>query len=197
MKRMGMAVWVLMLISGTTAWAQTEPTAAAAGQERANLKGLFERARQDKLVLLQLAPNPQTTPPRATVTPPVPLSTPFGTVQSYSFGQNRLTISTQSDDPLASLQVAPGAWWNTSDMITLLSLTKDQQKKMDDIFQQHRIKLIDLNASLSREEAILDPLIAAENSTRRRFWSRSIRLPRPAPSWKRIIPDCCFPFDSR
>ena len=43
-----------------------------------------------------------------------------------------------------------------------LGITAEQQKKMDDIFQQHRLKLIELNASLSREEAILDPLIAAE-----------------------------------
>jgi protein CpxP len=33
---------------------------------------------------------------------------------------------------------------------------------MDDIFQQHRLKLIDLNASLEKEEAILEPLVGAD-----------------------------------
>jgi Spy/CpxP family protein refolding chaperone len=33
---------------------------------------------------------------------------------------------------------------------------------MDDIFQQFRLTLIDLNAALSKEELIMDPLIAAE-----------------------------------
>jgi protein CpxP len=41
-------------------------------------------------------------------------------------------------------------------------LTADQQKKMDEIFQQHRLKLIDLNASLQKEEAILEPLVESD-----------------------------------
>ena len=52
-----------------------------------------------------------------------------------------------------------GTWWRTKMYIALLSLTTDQQKKMDDVFQQTRIKLIDLTAILSKEEAILEPLL--------------------------------------
>ena len=33
---------------------------------------------------------------------------------------------------------------------------------MDDVFQQSRIKLIDLTATLDKEEAILEPLMKAE-----------------------------------
>lgn len=40
-----------------------------------------------------------------------------------------------------------------------LGLSSDQKKRMDDVFQQNRLKLIDLHAALSREEATLDPLI--------------------------------------
>jgi Spy/CpxP family protein refolding chaperone len=65
-------------------------------------------------------------------------------------------------DPLAALQVAPGTWWNDSDNVTRLGLTKEQQKKMDDIFQQFRLKLIDLNAALAKEELIMTPLIESE-----------------------------------
>lgn len=55
-----------------------------------------------------------------------------------------------------------GRWWNNPEMAQKLGLTADQQKKMDEIFQQHRLKLIDLNASLQKEEAILDPLVESD-----------------------------------
>ena len=84
----------------------------------------------------------------------------------YSSGQGtynyRLTSPGTSGDPLAALQVAPGTWWNDADNITRLGLTKEQQKKMDDIFQQFRLKLIDLNAALAKEELIMTPLIESE-----------------------------------
>lgn len=42
-----------------------------------------------------------------------------------------------------------------------LDLTTDQRKNIDDIFQQHRLKLIDLEAALQKEELILEPLVNA------------------------------------
>ena len=57
---------------------------------------------------------------------------------------------------------APGRWWNNPEMAQKLGLTADQQKKMDDIFQQSRLKLIDLNASLQKEETIMEPLMGAD-----------------------------------
>jgi Spy/CpxP family protein refolding chaperone len=47
-------------------------------------------------------------------------------------------------------------------MVQKLALTADQQKRMDDIFQQNRLRLIDLNASLQKEEAIMEPLVSAD-----------------------------------
>jgi Spy/CpxP family protein refolding chaperone len=58
----------------------------------------------------------------------------------------------------------PGRWWRDPNVVQKLALTPDQQKKMDDSFQQHRLKLIDLNATLQKEEAILEPLIGAEQA---------------------------------
>ena len=55
-----------------------------------------------------------------------------------------------------------GTWWRNQKNISLLSLTAEQQQKMDDVFQQFRIKLIDLTATLDKEEAILEPLMKAE-----------------------------------
>jgi Spy/CpxP family protein refolding chaperone len=62
--------------------------------------------------------------------------------------------------PLSSLQTGlPGTWWRDPEWVKTLTLTMDQQKKMDDAFQQYRLKLIDLNASLEKEELILEPLV--------------------------------------
>ena len=56
----------------------------------------------------------------------------------------------------------PGKWWHDPGMVQRLGLTPDQQKRMDDIFLQHRLKLIDLNAALQKEEAVMEPLVEAE-----------------------------------
>lgn len=53
-------------------------------------------------------------------------------------------------------------WWRNPAAAQSLGLTADQQKKMDDVFQQYRLKLIDLNANLEREEITLDPMLSAE-----------------------------------
>ena len=55
-----------------------------------------------------------------------------------------------------------GRWWNNPEMVQKLTLTTDQQKKMDDIFQQNRLRLIDLNANVQREEVTMEPLMAAD-----------------------------------
>jgi len=56
----------------------------------------------------------------------------------------------------------PGRWWKNPDMIQKLALTADQQKKIDDIFQESRLKLIDLNAALQKDEAVMEPLVDAD-----------------------------------
>ena len=43
-----------------------------------------------------------------------------------------------------------------------LGLSADQQSKIEAIFQQSRLKLIDLNATLQKEEAMLEPLLEAD-----------------------------------
>jgi Spy/CpxP family protein refolding chaperone len=47
-------------------------------------------------------------------------------------------------------------------MVQKLELTTDQQKQIEALFQQNRVKLIDLNASVQKEEAILDPMLDAD-----------------------------------
>lgn len=55
--------------------------------------------------------------------------------------------------------VPQGRWWTDPAVVQRLALTADQQKQIETVFQQNRLKLIDLNAALQREEANLDPLL--------------------------------------
>jgi Spy/CpxP family protein refolding chaperone len=55
----------------------------------------------------------------------------------------------------------PGIWWKNPDLIQKLTITPDQQKRMDDIFQQSRLQLIDLKANVERQEVLLEPMLAA------------------------------------
>jgi Spy/CpxP family protein refolding chaperone len=56
----------------------------------------------------------------------------------------------------------PGRWWDDPAMAKKLNMTADQVKKMDGVFQASRIKLIDLNSTLRKEEALLEPLIQSD-----------------------------------
>src|SRR5262244_3016674 len=68
----------------------------------------------------------------------------------------------KSASPLTALQASvKGTFWRNPEWVTQLGLSADQQKKMDDVFLQYRLKLIDLTASLEKEELILEPLWSA------------------------------------
>jgi Spy/CpxP family protein refolding chaperone len=75
----------------------------------------------------------------------------------------RISVTAQSlKQSTGGLQPGlPDRWWKNPSTAQSLGLTADQQKKMDDTFQQYRLKLIDLNATLEKEEVTLEPLVAA------------------------------------
>ena len=77
-----------------------------------------------------------------------------------------LIVWTMLAASVAVSQILPSGlgsrWWRSPQIVERLALAPDQQKKMDEVFQQSRLKLIDLTASLDKEEAILEPLVAAE-----------------------------------
>jgi periplasmic protein CpxP/Spy len=70
----------------------------------------------------------------------------------------------------------PGKWWSDPATAQRLGLTADQQKKMDELFQQSRLKLIDLSAALQKEEAILEPLLAADRPDEAKILSQIDRI---------------------
>jgi protein CpxP len=56
----------------------------------------------------------------------------------------------------------PGRWWTDPALVQKLGLTADQQNRIDALFQQSRLKLIDLSAGLQKAEAIMEPLLEAD-----------------------------------
>jgi periplasmic protein CpxP/Spy len=57
---------------------------------------------------------------------------------------------------------AMGRWWSDPALAQKIGLSDEQQKKLDDLFQQNRLRLIDLMANLQKQEAILEPLLSAD-----------------------------------
>jgi len=54
-----------------------------------------------------------------------------------------------------------GMWWKNPEVAARIGLTTEQQKKMEDIFIQSRVQLIDLHASLEKQQLLLEPLMNA------------------------------------
>jgi periplasmic protein CpxP/Spy len=59
-----------------------------------------------------------------------------------------------------------GQWWNNPNVVKQVNLTDDQRKAMDGILQDHRMKLIDLQANLERAEVAMGPLLKADTPDR-------------------------------
>jgi len=55
-----------------------------------------------------------------------------------------------------------GAWWKNPDVAQKINLTDDQAQKIDKVFQDARLQLIDLHANLEKQEATLQPLVDAD-----------------------------------
>ncbi len=65
-----------------------------------------------------------------------------------------------------SFGFANGRFWNNPNVVKQLNLTDDQRKAMDGILQDHRMKLIDMQAALRKAELTLGPLMKADTPER-------------------------------
>jgi Spy/CpxP family protein refolding chaperone len=54
-----------------------------------------------------------------------------------------------------------GMWWKSPMVVQRLALTPDQTKKMDSIFQESRLQLIDLKANVEKQQVLLEPMLSA------------------------------------
>lgn len=65
--------------------------------------------------------------------------------------------------PLVALDAGQrGRWWANRELAGKIGLSDDQVKKMDEVLQQNRVALVDLNASVQKAELALEPLLRAD-----------------------------------
>jgi protein CpxP len=57
----------------------------------------------------------------------------------------------------------PMKWWKDSAIVKQIGLSDAQVKQIEDTFQAHRMKLIDITADVERQEATLEPLIESDS----------------------------------
>jgi Spy/CpxP family protein refolding chaperone len=53
-------------------------------------------------------------------------------------------------------------WWKDSEVVKKVQITDSQIAQIEQVFVSYRVRLIDLNAELERQEARLEPLIEAD-----------------------------------
>jgi len=113
-------------------------------------------------VALAQQPSAQPQQPPQPPQPPAPQRQGMGMGMGGGIGMGRGGGAPAPQRGRGPMQGGMGRWWKNPQMVEKLGLTVDQQKKMDDIFQQHRLKLIDVTAAVEREEVILEPMMAAD-----------------------------------
>jgi Spy/CpxP family protein refolding chaperone len=69
-----------------------------------------------------------------------------------------------------------GRWWNNPEWAQKLSLTPDQQKKMEAVFEQSRPSLMDLLSNVRKEETAMEPLLAADQPDEGKILAQIDRL---------------------
>jgi Spy/CpxP family protein refolding chaperone len=61
------------------------------------------------------------------------------------------------------MMLPPGRWWKDTEIAKNIGLNDGQVQKIEQIFQESRMKLVDVHASLQKEEFKLEPLLEADN----------------------------------
>lgn len=80
---------------------------------------------------------------------------PGGSGPGAGFGEHRPPME-------RAMRGDRGRWWNNPRLVEKLKLTDDQRKAMDEIFQQHREKLVDLHGNVDKAEIEMEPLVKAD-----------------------------------
>jgi len=57
----------------------------------------------------------------------------------------------------------PGRWWKNAEIAKTIGLNDGQVQKIEQIFQDSRMKLVDIHANLQKEEIKLEPLLEADS----------------------------------
>jgi Spy/CpxP family protein refolding chaperone len=66
-------------------------------------------------------------------------------------------------DAFHAALLPPGRWWKNAEVAQAISLSDAQVQKIEQIFQDNRMKLVDIHATLQKEEIKLEPMLEADN----------------------------------
>jgi Spy/CpxP family protein refolding chaperone len=130
MKRLRTLFAIALFLVPFIAWAQTNPNAAAPDAG-------------------EMPPGPASAQLQAP-TPPPPAGMPM--LRMHRGGPPGAPFGPPAGPGL-------GAWWKNSDIVSKLQLSEEQVKKIEQTFLDHRLKLIDLQADLEKQELRLHPLL--------------------------------------
>lgn len=80
------------------------------------------------------------------------------------FGVADKVLGMAAKDDTKGIRVQPqlslgNLFWRNAKIAKSVGLSEEQQRKMEDVFQEHRLRLIDLNGNLVKEEAVLTALM--------------------------------------
>jgi hypothetical protein len=93
----------------------------------------------------------------------------------------------------AGFHIAPaGIWWRSPMVVQRLSLSGDQTKKMDSIFEQSRLQLIDLKANVEKQNAMLEPLLSANPPDTTKAMAQIDKVAEARAELERPTPRCCW-----
>ena len=67
-------------------------------------------------------------------------------------------------------------WWTNPELMQRIGVMDDQKTKIMDVYQSSRLKLIDVTATLQKEEVNLEPLMAADQPDQPKILSQIDRV---------------------
>ena len=78
------------------------------------------------------------------------------------FGEHHRNFGQPPDGGMRPL-LPPGRWWKNAEVAKTIGLNDAQVQKIEQIFVDSRMKLVDVHATLQKEEIKLEPLLEADN----------------------------------
>jgi len=94
-----------------------------------------------------------------------PLQGAQGNHQGQGFGGPHGKFEQDHGQPGGPMHgiLPPGRWWKNAEVVKAIGLNDGQVQKIETVFLESRMKLVDIHASLQKEELKLEPLLEADS----------------------------------
>ena len=140
MKTLAMIFTLVLFFAPVVALAQSDPKPATAGPKEGQPEAIIAQQSQSVTAVPPGPPGPVVIE-RRMIGGPGPGPGGFETFANRTFSPGL------------------GAWWKNSEIVSKLQLSQEQVKKISETFLNHKLKLIDLQADVEKQELRLEPLL--------------------------------------